>query len=104
VCGAWNARACGLYRRDGARTGLVPWFSTLDDASNDSAFGRALSATGAVRQILRSLATGDADAPGLEIASLTQYDGSRLVAVAFPDTSPTCGDGARRTPPHSCIA
>ncbi|MBK1645106.1 hypothetical protein CKO25_10675 [Thiocapsa imhoffii] len=39
---------------------------------------------------------------GLEIASLPRHGGSRLVAVAFPDTgpdtSPTCGDGACRTP------
>jgi rod shape determining protein RodA len=86
---------------------LVPWFSTLDDASIGSgAFDRALSATGAVRRILRSRAAGDADAPGLEIASLPGHDGSRLVAVAFPDAGPdtgtdagpTCGSGACRTP------
>ncbi|MBK1646933.1 hypothetical protein CKO25_20380 [Thiocapsa imhoffii] len=78
---------------------LVPWFSTLDNAAIGSgALDRALSATGAVREILRSRAAGDADAPGLEIASLPRHGGTRLVAVAFPDTGPTCGDGACRTP------
>ena len=78
---------------------LIPWFSALDDASTGSgALDRALSATGAVRRILRSRAAGDAQAPRMEIASVLPRGDTQLVAVAFSDTSPSCGSGDCRTP------
>ncbi len=77
---------------------LVPWLSTLDDSAKRAGLRRALSATDAVRRILRSRADGDSHAPGLEIASVPPRSDIHLVAVAFPDTRPTCGRGACRTP------
>jgi hypothetical protein len=78
---------------------LARWFITLDDsAKRADGLSRALTATGAVPQILRSRAACDADAPGLEIATLPRRGDTHLVAVAFPDTRPTCERSACRTP------